>query len=146
MLAEAGENRQREGGRLSCPRLGRADEVAPGHDNWNRAELDRRRVDVARGANAFEHLRSKSEFGEWHPIYFIGMMPPRSQARRVRYGVSQVVTSDSAISDQLHPSKYLRPENNLLIVGDGTAGEVVQFGKTWGRRSLAYIDPAQPCW
>jgi hypothetical protein len=47
-----------------------------------------------------------------------------------------MVTSHRAISDQLHPSKYLKAENNLPIVGDGMAGEVVQLGKTWGRRFL----------
>jgi hypothetical protein len=46
-----------------------------------------------------------------------------------------MVTSHRAISE-LHPSKNLRPENNLLIVGDGMAGELVSWSRSSFNKSL----------
>jgi hypothetical protein len=54
MLAELGEDRQREGRGLAGARLGAADDILASEDEGNSAELDGSRFDVTHGADAFE--------------------------------------------------------------------------------------------
>ena len=60
VLAELGEDRQRERCGLAGAGLRAADDVLAGEDQRNGAQLDGRRLDVAHGLHAFEHRVGKT--------------------------------------------------------------------------------------
>ena len=66
VLAESGQDRQRERRGLAGAGLRAADHVLPCEDQRNGAKLNGRGLDIAHGPHAFEHRVGQAEFGKWH--------------------------------------------------------------------------------
>ena len=66
--AKARNQRQCERGSFSSASLCRTNNVATRQNEWNGAQLNRRRIRITGGAHAFKHLRRKTKLREWHRL------------------------------------------------------------------------------
>jgi hypothetical protein len=69
VLAEAGEDGQRERGCFTCAGLGGGDEIAATKDDGDRAQLDGRGIGVTGGLDAAENIFGQIESFKGHDLF-----------------------------------------------------------------------------